>query len=126
MDDWEHAPRHEREAKDEYFAEHPHSPLPPNEHDEFDGLRYYLPDPPYRFELALEEFNEKESFTVETTQDGEQTYLQWGKFRFKINGEKYALTASRIRARTTCGCRSAIRPAVKRPTARGATLTSKG
>jgi len=42
------------------------------------GLAYFDPDPAYRFVVPLHEHDEKETVTVETTADGEQTYRRWG------------------------------------------------
>lgn len=91
MSDWEARLEREREQKDEFFTEHPQSPIPPSERDSFGGLEYYPPNQEYRFEVPLHEFDETESLTVETTQEGEQTYLRWGEFRFEIDGEEYTL-----------------------------------
>ncbi|MFB6104105.1 MAG: DUF1684 domain-containing protein [Halobacteriaceae archaeon] len=88
----------EREQKDRYFRESPQSPLPRDVRRDFDGLPYYPPDPDYRFELSLVEFEERDEITVETTRDGEQTYLRWGQFRFEIGGGQYTLTAFKSEA----------------------------
>lgn len=93
MDAYERELREERAAKDEYFGEHPHSPLPTAEQDGFEGLAYYPPDTSYRFELELVEFDDSETLTVETTQDGTQTYHRWGAFEFELDGAKRTVTA---------------------------------
>jgi uncharacterized protein (DUF1684 family) len=87
--------REERAEKDEFLAEHPRSPIPAGDREGFDGLEYFPPDPAYRFELSLEEHDEKERVTVETTQDGSQTYRRWGEFRFEVGGEAAVLQAYR-------------------------------
>lgn len=85
-----------RQAKREYFRDSPRSPLPPElRGDDFPGLDYYEPDPDYRFVLPLVEHDEKETVTVETTADGTQRYLRWGKFTFEIDGESHTLQAYR-------------------------------
>jgi hypothetical protein len=95
-DEWTERIEHDRQAKVEYFRDHPRSPLPPDMRGEaFPGLAYYDPDPDYRFVLELHEHEEKETVTVETTADGEQTYLRWGEFRFEIDGEECTLQAYR-------------------------------
>ncbi|QDX40594.1 DUF1684 domain-containing protein [Salarchaeum sp. JOR-1] len=85
----------ERAEKDEYFAEHPRSPIPTGDRDGFDGLDYYDPDPEYRFELELHEFDDHDTIQVDTTQDGEQTYYRWGEFEFELDGDTHTLTAYR-------------------------------
>ena len=95
-EDWIEAVEAQREQKVEYFRDSRRSPLPPEMRGEgFPGLAYYEVDPAYRFVLSLHEHDEKETVTVETTADGEQTYLRWGEFRFDVDGEEYALQAYR-------------------------------
>ncbi|MEF8778333.1 MAG: hypothetical protein V5A36_05415, partial [Natronomonas sp.] len=57
--DWKAAIRHDREAKDEYFRTNSHSPIPPDERDDFEGLSYHPIDESYRFELELHEYDDK-------------------------------------------------------------------
>ncbi|MFB6219690.1 MAG: DUF1684 domain-containing protein, partial [Halobacteriaceae archaeon] len=91
--DYEAAIREQRERKDEYFGDHPHSPIPPDERESFDGLSYYPPDPDYRFELELHEHDQKERVAVETTTGGEQEYRRHGEFRLAVDGESVSLQA---------------------------------
>ncbi|MFW6449369.1 MAG: DUF1684 domain-containing protein, partial [Halobacteriota archaeon] len=91
--DWKEAIRHQREHKDEYFASHPHSPIPPADRETFDGLSYYPVEEAYRFELELHEHAEKEAVTVGTSSGGEQDYRRWGEFRFEVDGEQVSLQA---------------------------------
>lgn len=85
----------ERAEKDQFFGEHPHSPIPDDRKAEFDGLRYFDTDPAYRFEASVHEHDEKEEVTVETTADGEQTYLRWGEFHLDVGGDEVVLQAYR-------------------------------
>jgi uncharacterized protein (DUF1684 family) len=87
--------RKERAGKDEFFADHPRSPIPAADREGFDGLAYFPPDPDYRFERPLWEHDTAERLTVETTQDGAQTYQRVGEFRFEIDGETGVLQAYR-------------------------------
>ena len=91
--DWRDALLAHRERKDEYFGEDPHSPIPPDEREAFDGLAYYPPDDDYRFVLPLHEHDEKEPITVATSTDGEREYLRWGEFRFSVDGEDVTIQA---------------------------------
>jgi len=95
-DEWADRLENDREAKVEYFRGSPHSPLPEGMRgDGFPGLAYFDPDPAYRFVLPLHEHDEKETVTVETTADGEQTYRRWGEFRADLGGETVTLQAYR-------------------------------
>lgn len=92
-DDWTDQLTEHRQRKDEFLAEHPHSPLPPEERDVFEGLEYFPPNPDLRFELPLDEYEEKDELTIETTTEGERTYLRWGEFTFDVDGEEVTLQA---------------------------------
>lgn len=93
--DWESEVRQYRADKDEYFGRNPQSPLPPDQRETFDGLRYYPPDPTYRVEATLSEHDERETITVATTTEGEREYIDWGEFRFELDGEPCTLHAYR-------------------------------
>ncbi|KXA89808.1 hypothetical protein AKJ57_04850 [candidate division MSBL1 archaeon SCGC-AAA259A05] len=91
--EWEERLRRHREEKDNFFAESPRSPIPPQERMDFEGLNYYPPDPSYRFELELHEHEEKEKLRIEVTGGGEREYLRWGEFRFEMGGEEQVVQA---------------------------------
>ena len=91
--DWIDALAEHRHDKDTYLTEHPQSPLPPDEREDFDGLEYFPPEPALRFELPLHEHEEKDPITVETTTEGEREYFRWGEFRFAVEGEDVSLQA---------------------------------
>ncbi|MFC4541326.1 DUF1684 domain-containing protein [Halosolutus amylolyticus] len=91
--DWRQAIETQRAEKDQYFGESRHSPLPPDEREEFDGLAYYPIDADYRFELPLERYDDPERVVVGTSTDGEREYLRWGEFRFTVGGENVTLQA---------------------------------
>lgn len=92
-DDWRAEIEREREQKEAYFREHPRSPIP-QDHD-FAGLEHYPIDPDLRFVLPMHEHDEKEEIAVETTAEGEQTYVRWGEFRFSVGDEGVTLQAYR-------------------------------
>jgi hypothetical protein len=95
-DAWTERLERNRQAKVEQFRESPQSPLPPAMRGEsFPGLAYYDPDPGYRFVVTLHEHENRERVAVETTADGEQTYLRWGEFRFSLGGEEQTLRVYR-------------------------------
>ncbi|KPN28907.1 hypothetical protein SY89_03141 [Halolamina pelagica] len=77
-EDWTDAVEAQRRQKDRYFAEDPRSPIPEDQRAAFDGLNYYPVDPDYRFEVALDVYDEPEVVVVGTSTDGEQEYLAWG------------------------------------------------
>ncbi|MFC7098580.1 DUF1684 domain-containing protein [Halobaculum marinum] len=85
--------RDDRRKKDEFFAEHPRSPIPQAARSDFAGLRYFDPDPEYRFETPLHEHDDPERITVETTQDGVREYDNVGEFRITVGGEDVTVQA---------------------------------
>lgn len=93
--DWADRLHDHRERKDEYFKHDPHSPIPPDERETFEGLAYYPIDETYRFVVPLEEHDEKASVTVGTSTGGEQEYLRWGEFRFEVDETEVTIQAYR-------------------------------
>ncbi|WP_396613131.1 DUF1684 domain-containing protein [Haloferax sp. S1W] len=94
-DSWRTDLRQHREQKDRFLATDPHSPIPPDERDDFDGLDYFDPDPDLRFERELRRYDDPETITIGTSTEGEREYLVWGAFDFDIDGETYSLDAYR-------------------------------
>jgi hypothetical protein len=92
---WREELQTHRQHKDEYFAEDPHSPIPDEDRDAFDGLDYFDPDPDYRYEVELDEYDDRETITIATTTEGEREYLVWGSFTFTVDGEEVSLDAYR-------------------------------
>ena len=92
---WQSALETQRREKDQYFTDHPHSPLPPEERESFDGLEYYPIDDQYRFEVQLEAYEDPETVLVGTSTEGEQEYQRVGQFRFTIDSEEVAIQAYR-------------------------------
>jgi len=64
---WKERLEQEHEEKDRYFATHWQSPILPEERPKFKGLRYYLLDPNFRFELKLHEYSDKKIVEIEDT-----------------------------------------------------------
>lgn len=87
--------REERRRKDEFFGEHPRSPVPQANRAGFSGLNYYDPDPAYRVEAPLHEHDDPEEIVVETTQDGKRRYVNVGEFRLELDGEHVTIQAYR-------------------------------
>jgi len=85
--------RRQREEKSQFFTEHPQSPIPPGEREEFSGLSHFPVDPDYRFVVALDEHDKKEPVTVETTEGQQREYLRWGEFTVEVDGQQATLQA---------------------------------
>lgn len=85
-----------RLQKDEFFAEHPQSPLPREDRAEFDGLDYYEPDPDYRVEATVELGEGDEIVEVGRTAGDTVEYRRVARLYFELEGEEYSLAAYRV------------------------------
>ena len=81
-----------RTEKDQFFAHHPQSPLTRAQKQIFQGLDYFPEAPDLRLELDVEEFSEKEQIEMQTTTGDIQSYIRFGKIRFKVEGQDVELT----------------------------------
>jgi uncharacterized protein (DUF1684 family) len=87
-----------RAEKDEFFASHPHSPIPKDEREDFHGLAYFEPDPAYRVTATVElvdDEGEAAVYRMETSTGGEQRYLKVAELAFELDGETRTLSAYR-------------------------------
>jgi len=75
-----------RKEKNQSFIAYSQSPIPLENRFKFEGLDHYHPDPDYRFELQLNEHQEKNIIKTEDTKGKERELIRWGEFIFKING----------------------------------------
>jgi hypothetical protein len=83
----------QRAEKDEFFADHPQSPIPPERRDEFDGLSYYALDPDYRVQATIDRSENPQSVQLETTHGRTVTYRRVAVLRFALAGEERSLDA---------------------------------
>ncbi|MBE9592938.1 MAG: DUF1684 domain-containing protein, partial [Proteobacteria bacterium] len=91
--DWKEGLARERKEKDNSFAMHRQSPIPPGERAKFKGLEYYPPNADYRFELELHEHGDKKLLQIEDTGGNIRDFLRWAEFRFKVGNEECTLQA---------------------------------
>jgi len=87
--------RANRREKDDFFAEHPQSPIPPEERDGFDGLDYFPPDETYRVEATVTVHDDPEPVEMETTASNPVRYLRVVTFAFEVDGEEHTLAGYR-------------------------------
>ena len=76
----------QREEKDHFFAHHGHSPIPPEERETFEELRYWPPAAAYQQVVPLEE-SEPTRITFQTSTGDEQSYTRIGTVTFSAEGE---------------------------------------
>ncbi|MFC6755900.1 MULTISPECIES: DUF1684 domain-containing protein [Haloarcula] len=94
-DDYAEELRRNRAEKDDFFAEHPQSPIPPEERAAFDGLSYFDPDPDYRVEASVTRHADPEPVEMETTDGRVVRYLHVVTFEFDVDGEAATLQGYR-------------------------------
>ena len=69
-----------------------HSPLTPEQRENFEGLKYFEEDPSLRLEIDIEPFEEQAKVQMQTSTGDVQTYTRYGRFRFEAQGEEAELT----------------------------------
>ena len=79
----------DRVEKDRFFRTSPYSPI--EDRANFTELNYYPPDPALRLELTLQEAEQVEELTIQTSTDDQQTYYRIGTVEFEIGGEAATL-----------------------------------
>jgi len=81
-----------RAEKDEFFGKHPQSPLTQEQKKDFHGLNYFEENEALRLEVKVDEFPNKEEFTMQTSTGSVQLYFRFGKFSFQVDGKEVELT----------------------------------
>ncbi|GAB7019076.1 DUF1684 domain-containing protein [Halostagnicola bangensis] len=76
VETWRSELEEKRAEKDEFFADHPQSPIPPEEREEFSGLEYFEPDSDYRVDATVTVHDDPEPVTMDTTTGREVRYLR--------------------------------------------------
>ncbi|MEF8801201.1 MAG: DUF1684 domain-containing protein [Halolamina sp.] len=93
--EWADQLRANREEKDEFFAEHPQSPVQPGEREAFDGLDYFEPSTEYRVDAEVTVHDDPDPVEMETTNGPPVRYLRVATFAFDRRGEECELHAYR-------------------------------
>ena len=81
-----------RRSKDDFFAHHPQSPLTRAQKREFTGLNYFPENDALRFEVELEEPEERQEIHIPVSTGGFQTYQRYGTIHFQVEGQDTQLT----------------------------------
>ncbi|ELY78988.1 DUF1684 domain-containing protein [Natrinema pallidum] len=87
VDRWRADLESKRAEKDEFFAEHPQSPIPPDARDGFEGLAYFDPDPTYRVTTTATVHDDPEVVLMDTTAGREMRYLRVATLEFDLDRE---------------------------------------
>lgn len=81
-----------RSHKDNFFAQHPQSPLTPSQRRKFKHLDYFPEAPGLIFELPIERFSDQQAIRIQTSTGEFQEYQKFGKIRFPVDGQQVELT----------------------------------
>jgi uncharacterized protein len=81
-----------RVEKNDFFRQHPQSPLTPEQRRGFKGLNYFPENDALRLEVTVEPFKDQEPVQMQTSTGGVQDYIRYGRFRFQVEGEEAELT----------------------------------
>ncbi len=85
-----------RERRDEFFKEHPRSPLDESQRSVFKALTYYPIDLKYRFNGEIERYkyhimNPEYYANFLTNKGVKKRYIRYGKFRFRLENKEYTM-----------------------------------
>lgn len=83
---------HMRQDKDFFFRTDAGSPIPEDEREAFEGLRYFPYDETLCFALDLDRFLWSAEVMLPTSAGGEAGYARYGRIRFTVKGQEQALT----------------------------------
>jgi uncharacterized protein (DUF1684 family) len=93
VETWRRALLRFREEKDVFFRQGQDSPLPDSERSGFQGLKYFDPDPNFRFETKLRRLDSIQSVIMVTSTGTRQLFNKVGYFDVKITGASVRLQA---------------------------------
>jgi uncharacterized protein (DUF1684 family) len=81
-----------REGKDEFFANHPNSPLTPEQKANFIGLSYFPENPALRLEIKIDPFAKQEQVQMPTSTGEIKSYTRYARFGFEVDSNPAELT----------------------------------
>jgi uncharacterized protein (DUF1684 family) len=90
---WRRALLRFRDEKDEYYRDDHGSPIPHTERAVFKGLKYYDPDPAFRFETTLKRYPGTDSVIMATSKGTKQLFNKVGYFDLTIGGAPIRIQA---------------------------------
>lgn len=81
-----------RKEKDDFFGDHPQSPLTREQKRDFHGLKYFPENENLRLEVKADEFPVKERIEMQTSTGDVQIYFRHSRFKFQVEGQDAELT----------------------------------
>ena len=89
--EWREQLQSHRREKDDFFDDHPQSPIPPGDRDDFSGLDYFDPDPDYRVNATVEVHEDPDPVEMDVSAGPAQRYLRVATLHFELGGEEREL-----------------------------------
>jgi uncharacterized protein len=83
---------HFRAEKDDFFANHPQSPLTQAQKQAFKGLNYFDENPALRFELKVSPFPVHDQVEIQTSTGDVRVYTRFARIKFPVDGQEAELT----------------------------------
>lgn len=80
-----------RSSKDIFFKDDPNSPLLDKDKENFKELKYYDPDPKFKFSGAIQKYDAPEVVEMLTSTSELQKFYKYGQFNFEIDGKDHSL-----------------------------------
>ncbi len=93
IETWRRAVLRFRERKDEFFRSDPASPLDHDGPRMFAGLKYFEPDPAFRFEAKLQRNPHPDGVIMTTSKGTRQLFNKVGYFELTLDGQPLKLQA---------------------------------
>lgn len=82
----------ERENKDEYMKTDPESPFLKKGRVDFEGLKYYDPDPEFRVEADIRRLDQPEEILLTLNDGSRRKYFRYATAEFELSGNPQKLT----------------------------------
>ncbi len=92
-ENWARALTRFRAEKDRFFKTGHDSPLPPGEVSDFEGLKYFDPDPNLRFEASLQRYVNPEAVILSTSKGTRQLFNRVGYFDLTVGRKPVRVSA---------------------------------
>jgi len=81
-----------RKEKDEFFKNHPQSPLSAEQKQDFNGLNYFSENTNLQLELKASLLKDSQPIQMQTTTGGVQEYIRYARVKFKVDDVDAELT----------------------------------
>lgn len=83
---WESELSEFRKGKDAFYQASEDSPIPRDQRQLFLGLKYFIPDPRFRFETKLHKYESPNIVAMSTSKSTQQRFHRIGYFELEIGG----------------------------------------